>query len=312
MRLFNVSPDGDIDAADRSFFLSRLFDLALAVNPDFVYRLYRGIGTVDDVDYDISLATIGSSPATVSALGHAVSTRYTYALRPVRYGIETPDRTAIVEFVTDATGAWTGLQPVAPYSVTATPSVGGTMVVSWTFEPGTGSTPTSFDVWAGDTAPDGTGVADATATYGAAGVYSATTGDLAGTDYVRFTGSATVNGFYIASGTYNGQTAYERTDGATWIWWSPAEGAERWRCSATKGSAPYLSSSYTSDDPTARLIGYWPNALSGVPILSRERSLYIAVAAKTATLTGPLCVAGPFIADATAPLLPDPTTSVSF
>jgi len=42
-------------------------------------------------------------------------------------------------------------------------------------------------------------------------------------------------GIYVENGTYNGKPAYERADGAYWIWWYNGI-TEFWTCSAAKGS----------------------------------------------------------------------------
>lgn len=151
--------------------------LALTVNP--CYRLYRGIGGVEDVDFDTPVDTLltAASQIVSTGLGHAVSTQYTYVLRPVRWysgvGIETPDLSCAVEMTTDSEGAWVGERPPAVRNVEAFVEDSGDVRVRWFFRLDSGQTaPTNFGVWyAAEPDVDTSGAPNATVTYTRAGKF---------------------------------------------------------------------------------------------------------------------------------------------
>ncbi|MCY2930409.1 MAG: hypothetical protein NTV86_13095, partial [Planctomycetota bacterium] len=107
------------------------------------YNLYRGVGdSIADVDFSSPVASgLVSEAALLTGLGHAVSTTYTYVLRPVRDGLEMPNITARCRFETDQAGQWVGNRPAAAQSVSAGVLAGGQIRVSWSYRTPEGSAP---------------------------------------------------------------------------------------------------------------------------------------------------------------------------
>ena len=97
------------------------------------YYVYRGVGGLANVDFDTPVATLGAAETTptLSALGHAASTRYTYVVRPFRGALVTPDYSCVCEFETDADGEWAGQRPGPVRSVDAEIGSGGQITVRW-------------------------------------------------------------------------------------------------------------------------------------------------------------------------------------
>ena len=133
-----------------------------------VYRLYRGVGGIESVDFDTLLGSAYGTSITLTGLGHAASTRYTYVCRPALDDLETPDLSCSVEFVTDSESDWTGNRPVPVVHAEAEVRADGVIRVRWRYRKGE-VTPDDVSIWYGTTPPTGTGAPDHTATYSADG-----------------------------------------------------------------------------------------------------------------------------------------------
>jgi len=133
------------------------------------YTVYRGIGTdVGDVDVDTPLAHLQASniTPTLTGLGHAVSTKYTYLIRPTRVTsdgseLETQDLSNNVVFETDAAGEWIGTRPAQVLWVLAEVKDDGDIKLSWEFRNPSGYTaPDHFNIYYSNDdniEPDGAG-----------------------------------------------------------------------------------------------------------------------------------------------------------
>ena len=124
------------------------------------YNLYVGKGDLSDVDFSTPAETYAAGTGgTLVGYGFAASTKYTLVLRPeTDAGLETPSISAIVEFVTDGAGEWTGLRPDPIYGLTAQVRPGGVIRLTWNHKIVTGATPTDFEINYGTT-PEATGTA---------------------------------------------------------------------------------------------------------------------------------------------------------
>lgn len=141
------------------------------------YNVYRSQGDLSNVDFDTPVAYLpaGQTSPALTGLGHNASTRYVYAIRPVRNSLEGPDMSCHVEFVTDSEGEWTGARPVPVELVDADAGAGGQVTVRWTFRTPYGQTPpTDFAVYRSATRDISPGAPDAVEPYLADGEYSHT------------------------------------------------------------------------------------------------------------------------------------------
>ncbi|KKL96563.1 hypothetical protein LCGC14_1843250 [marine sediment metagenome] len=134
------------------------------------YRVYRGVGDITNVDFGTVIAEVDGALTTVSLTGegHAASTRYTYAVRPVRGGdeLETPDLSCAVTFETDGGGDWLGDRPAMVEFLEATVEDGGDIALAWSFRtPYGGSAPNDFGVYYSGTPDITPGSPDATESY---------------------------------------------------------------------------------------------------------------------------------------------------
>ena len=139
------------------------------------YNVYRGVGGIEDIDWSTPVDTLASGETTPSlvGLGHLASTRYTYAIRPFIDSIETPNRTCIVEFVTDASTEWLGNRPDPPERVTVEALSGAQIKVSWSYRTGLVAA-AQFGVYHSTSAPITLGSPDATVAFKRDGLYSQT------------------------------------------------------------------------------------------------------------------------------------------
>ena len=151
------------------------------------HRLYRGVGGIANVDFSTVIGTAAGSATgiTVAGAGHAVSTRYTYALRPVTAsGNETPDLTCTCELETDAAGDWLGNRPLAVEHVRAKVLASGQVRVSWSWRKDHAhAAPEDFGVYYSTTPVITPGSPQATEDYAADGEYSETLSLSGGTTY---------------------------------------------------------------------------------------------------------------------------------
>jgi len=141
------------------------------------YNVYRGRGDLSNVDFDTPVAYLpaGQTSPALAGLAHDASTRYVYAVRPVRNSLEGPDLSCHVEFVTDGEGEWTGARPVPVEVLEADVDAGGQVTVRWTFRtPYGGTPPADFAVYRSATRDISPGAPDATVPYLADGEYSHT------------------------------------------------------------------------------------------------------------------------------------------
>lgn len=148
------------------------------------YNIYRGVGDQSNVDYDTPVASVASgvTAPSLAGLGHVASTRYTYAVRPYIDAIETPDFSAVVEFVTDGAGDWLGNRPAPVERVTVEALSGAQIKISWSYKSGS-TAAADFGVYYQTTVPITTGTPDATVTYTKDGRYSTTVSLVNGNTY---------------------------------------------------------------------------------------------------------------------------------
>jgi len=151
------------------------------------YYVYRGVGGIENVDFDTPVDTLGSGETepTLTDLGHAALTTYCYVIRPVLGALETPDLSCRVLMETDAAGDWVGNRPVGVEAFSATVIAGGEIRLRWTYRtPYGGSAPNDFGIYYSTTGPDITlGSPDATKSYTTDGQYVE---DLALSDGVSY------------------------------------------------------------------------------------------------------------------------------
>lgn len=128
----------------------RLVTLGLAPGR-LCYNLYRGLGdSLANVDFTAPVATITSpmEAETLVGLVHEPGTSYTYVLRPVLDGLETPAISCRVLFETDASGEWVGSRPAAPQAPAAAAGAGGTVRLSWSYRTPSGQpSPVDFALY---------------------------------------------------------------------------------------------------------------------------------------------------------------------
>ena len=139
------------------------------------YRIYRGAGSLADVDWENAVGVVvpGNPAPSLTGLGHSANTRYTYAVRPVLDGLEAPDLSCVVEFETDAVGGWIGNRPEPIEVLEATPAAGGQVILQWTYRTAYGSAaPDEFCIYYGHCSDITPGLPDAVETYTADGRYT--------------------------------------------------------------------------------------------------------------------------------------------
>lgn len=138
------------------------------------YNLYRGVGdSLANVDFTTPVATGLTGATATLALSHAVSTKYTYVLRPVLGGMENPNVSCRVLFETDGTGAWAGAKPAAPIAVAAEAIAAGKVRVTWQYQTPAGRTaPATFGLYYGTDPYLVSGTPLASVTYAGDGRYS--------------------------------------------------------------------------------------------------------------------------------------------
>jgi hypothetical protein len=114
------------------------------------YRIYRGLGGPANVDFDHCLAEVAGPQASLAGLGHDNGRHYTYIVRPVLDGLETPSISCQVRFRLDETGHWPGPAPEPARSIQAEVLPGRTVRLSWRpDDDATLPSAESFDVLAG-------------------------------------------------------------------------------------------------------------------------------------------------------------------
>lgn len=99
------------------------------------HRAYRGVGTLANVDFDVPVGfgQADSVSLLLTGLGHAVSTVYTYVVRPVAGNawLETQDLSCRCEFETDASADWLGSRPTPVEWLDADVIDGGRVRLRW-------------------------------------------------------------------------------------------------------------------------------------------------------------------------------------
>jgi len=92
------------------------------------YRLYRGRGGPSSIDWTTPVATAEAAAdgIVLTGAGHEAGAVYTYALRPVRDDVESPDWACVAELALDGDGQWTGERP-APVTALTTAAAAGTV-----------------------------------------------------------------------------------------------------------------------------------------------------------------------------------------
>jgi len=139
------------------------------------YRIYRGLGGPDKVDFTSSVgsAAAGASSVSLVGLGHAVSSRYTYVIRPYLGALETPDYSARVEFETDASGDWVGNRPGQVEWIEAEVIASGEIRLRWHYRtPYGAAAPADFGLYYAQEPSIDPGSPQATESYTADGPYS--------------------------------------------------------------------------------------------------------------------------------------------
>ncbi len=103
------------------------------------YRLYRGRGGPSSIDWTTPVATAEAAAdgIVLTGAGHEAGAVYTYALRPVRDDVESPDWACVAELALDGDGQWTGERP-APVTALTTAAAAGTVRVHWHWRGGGG------------------------------------------------------------------------------------------------------------------------------------------------------------------------------
>jgi len=143
------------------------------------HRVYRGVGGLPNVDWDtpVGFAQADSTTIAVTGAGHAASTRYTYAVRPVAGNgwLETPDVSNTCEFETDGSGDWMGARPAAVEWLDAAVEAGGEIKLSWSWRrPYGAAVPEDFALYCATSPQIAPGSPQATEPFVSQGLYSHT------------------------------------------------------------------------------------------------------------------------------------------
>ncbi len=140
------------------------------------YRAYRGIGGIGAVDFATPVGSVSapSGSITLAGLGHVADTTYTYVIRPVVNGLETPDVSCVTTFVTDGSGDWAGNRPDAVDGFGVEVVADGKVRMRWrSHTPHGAAPPDAFAIHHGPSLPvDTSGPAAATESYTADGRHS--------------------------------------------------------------------------------------------------------------------------------------------
>lgn len=152
------------------------------------YNVYRGVGGIENVDFDMPATYLcsGNTTPTLTGLGHSASKRYTYVVRPVRGAseLETPDYSCSIEFETDGAGDWLGDRPARVEFVEAIVQSGGQVELRWGYRtPYGGSTPSDFGIYYANEPSIAPGSPEATETYTQDQVYTKTLTLTGGSTY---------------------------------------------------------------------------------------------------------------------------------
>jgi len=152
------------------------------------YNLYRGAGGIENVDFDSPVAYLRKDNLnpTLTALGHAASTPYTYVLRPVRGASElvTPDLSCNIEFEADGAGDWLGDRPAMPHGLAAAVKDAGKIEVRWGYTTPYGeSPPADFGIYYAHSPDITPGSPQATETYTGDTLYAKTLSLTGGQTY---------------------------------------------------------------------------------------------------------------------------------
>jgi hypothetical protein len=134
------------------------------------YRVYANDGAGGPVDLTSPVATVSGLSWTSGPLGlPSDNTWLVHAYSPAS-GLEDLNADARVRVVLDPGGADVTARPNAPVGLSAVATAGGTLAVTWTYNPGgQGGSPTGFHVYLGTPTPS-YGTPAATAPYTAPGV----------------------------------------------------------------------------------------------------------------------------------------------
>lgn len=100
------------------------------------YNLYRGVGSLAEVDFSAPVAVINSGQTTraITGLGHAQGQEYTYALRAVgNGGVEEPGVLCTCRVLVSGTDV-IGQRPNAPTFAVAKAMAGARVQVEFTYE----------------------------------------------------------------------------------------------------------------------------------------------------------------------------------
>ena len=139
------------------------------------YHAYRGVGGLStvDVDNEVGSAAAGASSITLTSIGHTVSTKYTYVLRPHRDSLITPDFGCNVIFETDANGDWLGNRPYPVTWLSAEVIDAGKITLRWSYKTPPGYTaPEDFCIYYANEPGITVGSPNTTESYASDGNYS--------------------------------------------------------------------------------------------------------------------------------------------
>ena len=138
------------------------------------YNLYRTVGYLGAALSIVKrLRADDVSSFTLTGAGHAASTVYTYILRPVYNGLETPDYSCRAVFETDGAGDWLGNRPTMVERVDAEVIAAGKIRLRWSYRtPRGGTAPNDFGLYHSTTPTITPGSPNETESYTSDGSYS--------------------------------------------------------------------------------------------------------------------------------------------
>jgi hypothetical protein len=107
------------------------------------HYLYRGQGSLANVDFSCPIASVPAGPQSLvlSPGDHDPGQTYTYVLRPVLNGVITPDVSCATTFTIDAAGQWSGETPASPQGLTISVQPASKVRLQWQYATPAGSTP---------------------------------------------------------------------------------------------------------------------------------------------------------------------------
>lgn len=142
------SPTGTVTWTDSTTAATATEAVSAPLPPE--YHIYGNSGVGDPVNYNTIIATVDGLTWTSAPL--AASSQWTFAVRAfdVISGLEEKNVDAYVNVIVSASQTDITAIPNAPTALTVTPSVAGSIIVSWSYNVGgQGGAPTGFYVYIG-------------------------------------------------------------------------------------------------------------------------------------------------------------------